>query len=148
MKWLNLLTLLIWVLFPLALSGCQLASIIGTPPDQEVCANLGDHGYCRFSISHKSYFVDDGTGHMYKDLDKKMKKAQLYTDPKTGKKFTWAQLVQISVIVPPYSFAKSKAWADNVCHQTNCSNGVGSWSDVLSDVDAHLATNPSVPAQK
>lgn len=148
MKWQNLATLLIWVLLPLLLSACQMASIIGTPPDEEFCANLGDHGYCRFVISHKSYFVDDGTGHVYKDLDGKMKKAQLYTDPTTGKKFTWAQLVQVSVIGPPYSFAKFKAWGDNVCHQVNCSNGVGSWSDVISDLGAHLATNPSAPALK
>lgn len=139
----NCLLLIAWLTWAIAigiaLSSCQMASIIGTPPDVESCANLGDHGYCRFSISHRSYFVDDGTGHKYTDIDRTEKTAQQYTDPQTGKKYKWADLVQVSVVVPPASFAKFKSWADNVCHQVDCDNGVGSWSDVVTDIDRHRA---------
>lgn len=130
---------LVWLIWALAIalifSGCQMASIIGTPPDVESCANLGDHGYCRFSISHRAYFVDDGTGRKYTDIDGKVQTAQLYTDPQTKKKYKWVDLVQVSVVVPPASFAKLKSWADNVCHQVDCDNGVGSWNDVVNDID-------------
>lgn len=136
------------VALTLPLSGCQTTPLIGAPPDVPACTNLGDHGWCRNVISKTSYFVDDGTGHVYMDLSGKMVKAGLFHDPLQNKNYSWAQLLSNSVVVPAYSFVKAKSWEDNVCHQLNCADGVGSWPATFQDLDDHLKLNFSQKIQQ
>lgn len=63
----------------------------------------------------------------------------LYTSPQTGKKYTWSQLVQIAVIIPPSEWAKTKSFFDEYCHQTgNCQQGIGDWQSVVTDLNSHV----------
>lgn len=104
----------------LASSGC-----VTSPPDVMGCANEVTRGYCRTFMTHKTIIIDN---------DK-----NLYVSPQTGKKYTWAQLVQISVIFPPNEWAVTKSWFDNFCHQSgNCQQGVGDWQTVVNDLSIHV----------
>lgn len=105
----------------------MLSSCTTTPPDTMGCANEVTRGYCRTFMTHQTVIIDN---------DK-----NLYVSPQTGKKYTWSQLVQLSVILPPNEWAKTKSWFENFCHQTNnCTEGVGDWQSVVNDIGAHLGS--------
>lgn len=62
-----------------------------------------------------------------------------YVSPQTGKKYLWRELVQISVIMPPDEWAKTKSWFDQYCHETNnCTTGIGDWNSVVTDLSTHV----------
>lgn len=93
-------------------------------PDAPVCTDLGSRGWCRYTVSDKSFYVDD---------DK-----NLFFDPILNKQRTWTSLKRYSVIVPAHSWVQFKNFVDNICHRIDCSNGSGSWQQVVNDIMGHL----------
>jgi hypothetical protein len=116
----------------------QYPTIVGDPPDIVVCTGLFnprngliDTGWCRYTVSNKPFFVDN---------DK-----QTFYDVLSGRDLHWQDLMEMSVIVPPYSFAVAKSWQDDICHQLKCSGGVGNWTDLVNDIDLHVTGGKNQP---
>ena len=111
------------LLFVISLA--SISACVTNPPDPLGCANEINRVYCRTFMSHKTVIIDN---------DKNP-----YVSPATGKKYTWAQLVQLSVIIPPDQWALTKSWFDNYCHQSGKCDGIGDWNTVITDLGQHLS---------
>jgi|WetSurMetagenome_2_1015567.scaffolds.fasta_scaffold383970_2 hypothetical protein len=87
-----------------------LVSCASKPPDVVICAHVNDNQlYCNYTISDKPFYVDADTP--FKDID--------------GKIYEVKDLINISLVVPPTSYGKIKAYIIDQCKKnSNCSNNI------------------------
>lgn len=89
-----------------------------TPPDVPFCVPVDElSGYCFNTISDVEYQVDET--HLFEDK----------AEPDSSKRMkTWVQLRDVSVIAPPYSYAKMKAYIQANCKRdSDCSKDLSRW---------------------
>lgn len=107
------------------------ASIVScaTPPDVPICTPLDDvSGYCFNTISETEYPVDDVN--LFEDKSER--------DPKLRMK-TWTQLRDVSLVIPPYSYAKVKAYIQANCKRDeDCSEDLYRWKKKIKKADQKM----------
>lgn len=86
--------------------------------DDYLCVNDGGPGigYCNKILSDSPIHVDNG--------------AQKFTDT-TGKVYSWEELKQVSIMMPPGTWSDIKHFIAQYCHENpdQC-NGAGQWGSV------------------
>jgi hypothetical protein len=95
------------------------------PPDFVACTNLGDVGYCRTYETKKKFVIDS---------------KHPYTSTLTGNAYSWADMVQNSILIPADWFVEMKNYFDDICHanQALCNKNVGDWQGLANDLIAHI----------
>jgi len=103
----DLFTILVF-LFVLLMFSVMITACASQPPDVVICAHVSDNQlYCNYTISDKPFYVDADTP--FKDID--------------GKIYQVAELINISLVVPPKSYGKIKSYILEQCKRNNnCSN--------------------------